>query len=162
VKKLLLVPVLVLSLGMLLQLTSNAEEKTVNATITPLVVSISVSPDTVTYGTRSAGVGEVSSTPEKIAVTNTGTVTQNLQIKGANSTSNDWTLALSAGTDQFVHRFSTNNSSYTDMTTDYKNLQMGVISGGAIDLYLRLVVPTVITKTAVQTLPVKILGTQAN
>ena len=159
-KKLLLIPALVLSFGLFLQLSSSAEEKTVNATITPLVVSISVSPDTVTYGTRSAGVGEVSSDPEKIAVTNTGTVTQNLQIKGANSSSGEWILALAAGTDTFVHRFSTNNSSYTDMTTDYKNLQMNVIAGGAIDLYLRLVVPTVITKTAVQTLPVKILGTQ--
>ncbi len=159
-KKLILVSFLLVSIFVGLRLPTAAEEKTVSATITPLVVSISVSPDTVTYGTRSAGVGEVTSNPEKISVTNTGTVAQNLQIKGSNSASGDWTLALSAGTDQFVHRFSTNNSSYTDMTTDYKNLQMNVIAGGAIDLYLRLVVPTVITKTNVQTLPVKILGTQ--
>ncbi len=159
-KKLLLVPIVALSLGACLHLSSSAEEKTVNATITPLVVSISVSPDNVSYGIRAANVGEVTSVPEKIVVTNTGTVTQNLQIKGSNSSSGDWLLASSAGTDQFVHLFSTNNSSFTDMTTDYKNLQMGVIAGGNIDLYLRMVVPTVITKTAVQTLPVKVLSTQ--
>jgi hypothetical protein len=160
VKKLFVVLSLVASLTTALYLTSSAEDKTVNATITPLVISLEVSATTVDYGTREANAGEVVANPSQILVTNTGTVNENFLITGANSASGQWTLAATPGTNEFVHLFSQDNSNFVNMTTTAKPFRSTVAPEAEVPLYLRLNVPTTITQTAVQILPVKITAIQ--
>jgi hypothetical protein len=164
-KKLLFIPVVVLSLGAFLHLPTGAEEKTVSATITPLQVSMSLSKNTIDYGVKTQGVGEIEPTPNTaIVVSNTGSVPERFLIRGGDSVSGDWLLDTAAGQDRFVHRFSTSSTgTFTDMTTADKIVISNVSNvspNNTFDLYLRLVVPSVITKTAVQTLPVYITAIQ--
>jgi hypothetical protein len=159
VKKLLLLPVFV-ALASFFFFPANAEEKTVSASITPLVISLSLTPDSITYGTKQAGIGEVVSVPESVTVKNTGSVAQDFKIRGGNSLSSQWTLAATAGQNQFVHLFSTSTSNFQTMTTSPQTLFSNVAPNGDFSLYTRLVMPTTITETAVQTLPIYVLAVQ--
>ena len=160
-KKLLVVPVLVLSIAFALQLSLAAEDKTLNATVTPLVISMSFTPDSISYGTQTAGAVERPSIPTSVTIKNTGTVSQNFSIKGGNSVGNQWTLSSSPGQNQFVHLFSTSNSSFVAMTENYQTLMNGVAKDGDFSLFTQLTLPTIITNLDVQTLPIHIRGTQA-
>jgi hypothetical protein len=138
----------------------SAEEETVNATVTPVVITILVSPTSVDYGAlQPLTTGNIPS-PSSVSVQNKGSVLENIQIKGAHST--DWTLAATPGENQFTHYFSTNNSTFTKMTTGFQSLASNVAVDGIISLFLRLDMPTSTTSTAQQTLPVHLLATQAN
>jgi hypothetical protein len=159
VKKLFLVPILVLSLGLFLQLSSNAEEQTVSATVTPLQISMLLSHTEITYGTRAQNAGEVdASTP--VTVKNTGTVAERFLIRGGNSVSGDWTMNGTPGTDRFVHRYFVGSNNPSDLTTSNAIMSSNVQPQADIQVSFRLVVPTVITKTAQQTLPIYITAIQ--
>ena len=77
-------------------------------------------------------------------------------IKGANS-NNGWTLDSTPGTDHFVHRFSTGGS-YTALTTSYQALGSDIAINGDVQIYTKLTMPTTITNSSIQTLPVVIRG----
>jgi hypothetical protein len=114
------------------------------------VVSVSVSDGIVTYGTMAAGASKTTiNLTDTQTLTNDGNVTETFNIKGQN-TACPWTLASSAGTDQYVHEFckktdvscSSPPTNYTVLTTSYQTLYTGVSAAGARQLDLRITVPT--------------------
>jgi hypothetical protein len=144
------------TLASTLGLTIFADDtKTVNATVTPAIITVNVSPSTVTYGTKQIGATNVPSNPDHFAATNAGSVPEDFVIKGANTVGGAWTLAATAGEDTYVHRFSLNGSIWTALTTTNQALGSNVTPGtGEVDVFLQMDLPTSSASTAQQTAPV--------
>ncbi len=87
-----------------------ANEAGVAATVTVQNISVSVSDGTVVYGTlpvntaKSTLAGELN---DLQTATNNGNVTENFNIRGTDS--GTWTLGATAGSNVYVHKFSTNS-----------------------------------------------------
>ena len=109
---------------------------------TSTVVSVVISTDAVvSYGTISGSANTITLSDTQTA-TNDGNVTENFSISGQN-TACPWTLAASAGNDQYVHEFSTNDGSdWTLLTTSYQTLATGVAQDGTVDFDLQITIPT--------------------
>lgn len=127
---------------------------TVTCTVTVQNISISVSDGTITYGT----LGQNSTTntctlTDTQTATNNGNVTEDFNIKGQDSTS--WTLAGTAGSDQYTHKFSTATCptfTGTALTTSYQSLATGIAESGTQDFDLEINTPnpsTVYTEQSV-------------
>jgi hypothetical protein len=122
-----------------------AETATVTATVTAQNVSVTVSDNSVTYGTMSLGSSKSTITlSDTQTATNAGNITSQLNIKGQNSTG--WTLAGTAGSDQYVHKFctascSTPPTNYTALTVNYQTLSASIAASGTQDFDLELTVP---------------------
>ncbi|KKS07557.1 hypothetical protein A3K01_00290 [candidate division WWE3 bacterium RIFOXYD1_FULL_43_17] len=122
-----------------------AETSTVTATVTAQNVSVTVSDNSVTYGTMSLGSSKSTITlSDTQTATNAGNVTSQLNIKGQNSTG--WTLAGTAGSDQYVHKFcvsscSTPPTNYTALTVNYQTLSASIAASGTQNFDLELTVP---------------------
>lgn len=125
-------------------LVAAADTGTVTATVTVQNVSITVSDGTVAYGTLATSSNKGTHSGDlnqSQTATNNGNVTEDFNIKGQNSTA--WTLAGSAGADQYSHKFCTSScgtppTNYTALTTDYATLASDVTAAGgqAFDLYI--------------------------
>jgi hypothetical protein len=82
-----------------------------------------------------------------ITATNNGTVTENFTIYGANTA--NWTLAGSAGSDAYIHKFcndtdndcTTPPTNYTALTTSPQTLKNGVAASGVCVFQLQLTTP---------------------
>jgi len=119
---------------------------------TTATLSVSISDGAVDYGivapggSKSTLAGDLN---DMQTATNDGNTTENFNIKGQN-TACPWTLASSAGNDQYVHQFcnDTDNdcssppTNYTALTTSYQTLATGVSSSGSVDFQLRITTPT--------------------
>jgi len=150
------------ALTVVLTLQAEADEqKTVNATVTALLISINVSPTLVEYGTQVVGATNVAPSPAFFGVTNTGNVNEKFMIKGADTA--NWALAGGAGTDAYVHRYSTSGSpgSFVALTTTNQTMFSSVVPTGGIDVYLNMDLPTVTTAGGSQTAAVTVIATQA-
>ncbi len=108
------------------------------------IVSISITANgTVTYGALPAGGSkstiQLGTTP---VAKNDGNVTETFNIKSQN-TACPWILAATAGSEQYVHEFSTNGGAgWTALTTNYQTLVTGVAVNGTQNTDLRITVPT--------------------
>jgi hypothetical protein len=125
-----------------------ASTAAVDATVTVQNVSVSLTDAVVTYGTiavntskgtRSGDLGDTQTAQ------NDSNVTVQLNIRGANTAA--WTLAGSAGADQYVHRFciatcGTPVTNYTALTTSYQTLNASVASSATQTFDLYLTTPT--------------------
>lgn len=161
-KKLVILSLIATSLASVLALPLSADgpdNKTLGATITPLVISLTITPNTVTYGTRAPNVGTIASNPAMVTIANTGSVAENFQVKGGDSLSGDWKLGSSIGQDQFVHTVSP-GSGETMLTTSYQNFATNIGPTENVNLFPTLTIPSTITKTAPQTLPIFVLAIQ--
>jgi len=119
---------------------------------TTATLSVSISDGVVDYGivapssSKSTLAGDLN---DMQTATNDGNTTENFNIKGQN-TACPWTLAFSAGSDQYVHQFcnDTDNdcssppTNYTALTTSYQTLATGVSASGSVDFQLRITTPT--------------------
>lgn len=141
---------------------SAAEESTVNATVMPILISLNVSPTAIGYGSKPLGATNVTPDSLPIAVTNTGSVDEKFLIRGAPTA--NWTLAATAGANQYVHKFSLQSGgTYTTLTTTNQTLfpttpGQGVIPTGSLDLFLRMDLPTSSTVFTQQTASVTIVA----
>lgn len=123
-----------------------AETATVTATVTAQNVSVTVSDNSVTYGTMSLGASKSTITlSDTQTATNAGNITSQLNIKGQNSAG--WTLAGTAGADQYVHKFCTSSCStpptnYSALTVNYQTLSASLAASGTQNFDLELTVPT--------------------
>lgn len=120
---------------------------------TPVIVAISITTDgAVSYGLLPAGNNK-DTTAAQLNDTQTGrndgTGTETFNIKTSNATGGtQWTLGSSAGSDIFVHEFSTNGGGvWTKFTTpdSYQTLATGIAASGTQNFDLRVTVPTVTT-----------------
>jgi len=143
-----------------------ADTGVVTATVTPQLISVSVSPGSVAYGTLALSVNDGSRTTKEsgtITATNDGNVTEKFNIKGSDATggSTPWTLSdtpADTGTvaaNQYVHDFS--QTVPFDETTDkslnsvtYKELAASVAVGANDTSELQMNMPTSSTDASAQ------------
>ena len=131
-------------------------------TYSPIIISVTVTDGVVSYGTLPAG-GSSDTTSSGLndlqTATNDGTVTQNFNIKGQNS--GNWTLAASAGSEQYVHQFSTNaGSNWTALTTSYQTLGTSIAASGTKTFDLKVTVPTSTSSYTQQSIDVMVQAVQ--
>ena len=137
------------------------DNQTVNATVTPLLISVNVTPASVSYGTQPFSATEVVPNPASVSVTNNGSVTETFQIRGAASTPSGWTLGGTAGSNTYVHRFKLGQGIFAPLTISNQLLVSNVPTTSNVDVFLNLDMPTSSTFLTQQTLPVTILATQS-
>lgn len=130
------------------------EQQSVTATVTPTLVSISVSPGSVAYGF--VDVPSVDNLPTGdtiISVNNNGNVNEDFEIKGADATGTTitWTIVDAApGVAAYNHKFIDCGSSATcvspavanNMTTTLESLAAAVVPTSTEYFKLRLSTPT--------------------
>ncbi len=147
----------VAALGSSPALATHTGESTVNATVTPAVLSVSVTPSSVDYDVVELSSTDNLPTPETFTATNNGSITENIVIRGADTA--DWTLAATAGADQYVHKASPDAFSSTiTLTTSNQSLAAGVTTSGTVTVSLKLDAPTSSTTAATQTAPVTVIA----
>lgn len=115
-------------------------------TTAAVVISVSVSDGIVTYGTIPANTTKSTCTSElndAQTLTNDGNVTEDFLIRGQNSA--NWTLAATAGSDQYVHKFlngaCSTFSGGTALTTSDQTFATGIAVGGTATLNLQINTP---------------------
>lgn len=147
------------TVGMLVfSAVSAASTATVAATATVQNVSVSVADGTITYGTLSNNTSKstiVADLNDLQTATNNGNVAEGLNIKGTNSA--NWTLAGTAGSDSYVHKFCTATcgsppTNFTALTTSYQTLVASVAASGTQTFDLQVTTPnpsTVYTQQSV-------------
>ena len=106
-----------------------ATEGTVSATVTPQLVSISVSTDgTVAYGTLPSNtIKNTITLTDTQTVLNDGNVDEDFNIRSSDAISagTDWNLEATTGSDQYVHKFSTDSgTSYTNFPAGNSNISL--------------------------------------
>ncbi|MBI2414888.1 hypothetical protein HYV31_03605 [candidate division WWE3 bacterium] len=125
-----------------------ASTATVAATVTLQNISVSVSDGTIAYGTLSSSSSK-STTPADLndlqTATNNGNITEDFNIKGQNTAA--WTLAGSAGSEQYVHKFCTAScttppTNYTALTTSYQTLGTSIAASGTKTFDLQITTPS--------------------
>jgi hypothetical protein len=139
-----------LAVGLTLLTSSPATAATtaaVTATVTAQNISVSVTDGSISYGTialSSNGDTTSNGINDSQTATNNGNVTQDINIRGANSAA--WTLAASAGADQYAHKFCTTtcdtSPSWTALTTSYATLTAGVAASGTQVFDLQILTPS--------------------
>lgn len=134
---------------------------TVTATVSAVVISVQVSPTSISYGTLPVGstnAAPLSGSP--LDVTNNGTVAEDFDIVGFDT--DDWTLKSAAGANQYVHRFSTNGTTFTALTTVYQDLASDVQANGlgVINVHLRMDLPLTTSTANTQSAKVSIRASQ--
>jgi hypothetical protein len=137
-------------------------------TPTAKVISVAISDGLITYGTMSTGEIKTTITlSDTQTLTNDGNVSETFNIKGQNTTC-PWTLAGTAGSDQYVHQFCKKTdvtctsppTNYTALTTGYTTLYTGVAVSGTRQIDLRLIAPTATSCGGQQNVDVTIQATQ--
>ncbi|OGK14275.1 hypothetical protein A3H80_01645 [Candidatus Roizmanbacteria bacterium RIFCSPLOWO2_02_FULL_37_19] len=142
---------------------SAATTGTVAATVTVQNISVTVSDGSVAYGTLATsaqGDTTAGGVNDSQTATNDGNVSEDLDIKGENTTA--WTLAGSIGADQYKHDFCIttcdSTPTWTALTTSYQALATGVATSGTQIFDLRINTPSSSTSFTQQTATVTVLA----
>ena len=144
-----------------------AETGTVTATVTVQNISLTVSDGSIAYGIialNSSNDTTLLTDPQ--TVTNTGNVTIDVNIKGQNSA--PWTLAATAGADQYVHQYCLATctgypTNYTPMTTSYALAINDLTTGTPTQiLHLGITAPTSSTSFVQQSVDVMVQAISAS
>lgn len=135
--------------------------------ITYAVISVTVSDGSVTYGTLAINTSKDTTsggTNNTQIATNAGDVAEDLNIKGQSSA--NWTLAGSAGSEQYVHSFCKTGSgspdpcdaspTWTALTTSYQSLATNIAASGTQRFDLKITTPTSTSATSQQSVDVTI------
>lgn len=145
-------------------------DATVNATVTPGVISVTTTGSQLAYGTRNLATidNEPGSqdcgadTNAAFTATNNGTLDAAFTIRGANSSPGGWVLdeGGAIGADQYVHRFATDGTfcTWDTLDTSDKPLEDPVAKDDVIFVFLKMDMPDETTVTDAQTLPVTVVA----
>lgn len=128
----------------------------VSATVTPQNISVTVSDGAVAYGTLTLNDTEDTTSGgvnDSQLATNDGNVTEDFNIRSTDATGGTtWTLAGSAGADQFAHSFCNSGSGSPDpcdatptwgaLSTSYNSLATAVAPAGTNRFDLQINTPT--------------------
>jgi hypothetical protein len=138
-----------------------ASSANVTATVTIQNVSVSVSDAAIAYGTLSSSGTEDTTTAginDSQTASNDGNVTEDLNIRGANST--NWTLSGTAGVDTYIHSFCITDCdgtpSWTALTTSNQTLATSVSAAGTQLFDLQFSAPTSSTTFTEESLTVTV------
>ena len=163
--------------GMVVGVGVQADD-TVTATVTPKLISVTLSDTTINYGTLALSTDNSNrSTAESVTITatNNGNVTSNLTIVGSNATggTTPWIISSdpaadgAVASDQFAHRFDEGSTFVTGEaaaldSSAYKTLKNGVAGSGTVDFILQMNMPTSSTNTSdTKSTTVTVLATEA-
>ena len=139
-------------------LATHTETATVSATVTPVVLSVIVTPDILDYETVELTSTDNLPTPSSFTAKNNGNITEDFEIRGADTT--NWTLVSTApATDEYRHEFS--KDGFTTpfiLTTSNQGLDTGIAVNGEVTVSLRLDAPTASTTAAQQTAAVTVIA----
>lgn len=123
------------------KLANAAQTGVVTATVTVQNISVTVTDGTVAFGTLANNATADTNPADTQTATNNGNITENFNIMGQNSA--NWTLAATAGSDQYVLKFCTAScgtppTNYTALTTGYQTLATGITTTGTqtFDLFI--------------------------
>ena len=124
-----------------------ANEANVAATVTVKNISVAVADGNVSYGTLAVNTSQDTTSTgvnETQTATNDGNVTEDLNIRGATTTS--WTLSGTAGVEQYVHGFCTgictSTSTFTSLTLGNQTLVTNLSTTLTQDFDLKITTPT--------------------
>lgn len=141
-----------------------AGQEPISVTVTPKLISVSVSTSSVSYGTVSLGA---TATSAAITATNSGNVAEDFDIKAdvATTAGGSWSLVSGAGDpgqDAFKHSFALGSAfdPFTAMTTGYDTLVDNVAASGTQDFKLQIKMPSSTTVYGQYTTSVEILATE--
>lgn len=155
-----------------------ADTGTVTATVCPKLISVNVSPSSVDYGIQALSATNLTPSPPSVTLTNNGNVNETFSIKGGDATPSgagtNWTLAGTVAPDQYIHRSSPDNTTFTPLTASYEvfadtdTTKVTADSacdgttgdGGTKTLYLNMDTPTDTTTQDTFSAPVTILATE--
>ena len=138
--------------------TFAATTGSVTATVMTQNVSLSVTDGSINYGTLNANTAKSTITADLNdlqTATNDGNVAEDFNIKGQNSAG--WTLAATAGSNQYVHKFctatcSTPPTNFSALTTSYLPLAVNKLALATQTFDLQITTPnpsTVYTQQSV-------------
>jgi hypothetical protein len=106
-------------------------------------VSVSVSDGAISYGTIPANSSKSTcDLNDTQIVTNNGNVAETFNIMG--STSTNWTLGTTPGSDVYVHKFSTSSCPWTSgiaLTTSYQTMATNIAANATTTLNLQITTP---------------------
>jgi len=127
------------------------------------VVSVTVTPASIAYGTVALGASQNTTLGQQLTVTNNGGVTAGFSIKSSNATRDGgttWTLVTGTpGLDEFKHEFSTDGSfPGTALTSTYQSLATGIASGANQTFDLQITMPGTTTDHLEHTIIITILA----
>lgn len=148
-------------------LTSAANSAAVNATVTAQNVSLSVIDGVVSYGTLGTGSSQNTTYATGIgdsqAAINNGNTSEDITLRGMNSTSigTGWTLAATAGSEQYSHKYCKTNCetspSWIALTTNNALVFQNVSAGSTNSFNLQLGTPTSTTSFSEQAVNVTVM-----
>ena len=176
-KKLVLSLAAIVLLGFALLMPAIADGE-VDATVTPLVLAVNVSPSSIDYGAlppSPANDDRTQAVSEVLTATNAGSVAVNLMIRGSNAvpavgTETTWILNCSpadrgtVSANQFAHRFRA--TPFDDATAQAlcsgsdKTLASGVVPLGTSDFVLQMNMPTSTTGFSLRTTTVTVIAVE--
>ncbi len=135
--------------------------------LTYAIISVTVSDGSVAYGLTGTGASKDTTSSglnDTQVVTNTGDSAEDINIRGQNSGS--WTLAATAGAEQYVHSYCVTGSGAPDpcdtgatwvpMTLSYQPLATNILAAGTKRFDLRVTVPTSTATVAQQSVDITI------
>jgi hypothetical protein len=122
-----------------------ATEATITATVTVQNISLTVADGSIAYGVLPVNTSrDTCYLNDAQTVTNDGNVAEDFNIKGKDS--ENWTLADTAGTNQYVHKFATSSCPVTwggtALTTSYQTMATNVATSSSVTLNLQITTPT--------------------
>lgn len=123
--------------------------------------SVAVGDGVVNYGllALSATNSTIAESDSQVA-TNDGNQATKLNIMGSNSTPDSWTLAASAGANQYFHEFSTDSgTNWAALTTSYATLITTLGIGATEEFDLHIGVPSTTAATATQDVDLTVQAT---
>jgi len=136
-----------------------AATSTVSCTVTAKNISLSVTDGSVAYSTL-----DLNSTTTTIVlvdtqvVSNDGNVTEDINVKSSDAAGGtSWNLAAAAGSDEYLHRFSTTTgSTWVSFAVDhaYSTLETGIAVSATTSLDLYIHTPTASTDYTEKTITI--------
>jgi hypothetical protein len=167
-KRILAIVAIVALIGLLLPAAVFAAETgPVTCTVSAVLVSVTVTPGTVAYGTVNIGAtADTHTLSQTQTATNDGSATENFNIKSSDATGSTqtWTLAGTQGDHQFTHEVSTDAGSTWPIVMQpagtYFTLATGIAHSGTKTFDLRIGMPTSTTDYGAHTITVTVQAVQ--
>jgi C1A family cysteine protease len=131
------------------------------------LVSVTVTPSTIAYGTVTLGTSKNTTLGQHLTVTNNGTVNENFSIKSSDATrigGTNWALGATPGNNTFTHAFSTNGGgswSLMGVADNYYPLANNISPNATQAFDLQITMPTSTTDYAEHTIIITILAVAA-
>lgn len=143
------------------------DQEPITVTVTPKLVSLTLSDTSIDYGIVSVGVGKTA-TSGTVTVTNSGNVSEDFDIEGDSATTagGSWSLVSgsgSPGVNQFKHSFALGPSfdPFTVMTTGYGDFANSVAASTGKDFKLKIDMPSSTSVYGQYTTSVEFLATES-